>query len=174
MNSKNLNDEILCIKTHNYNVGQHQRFHYTNAFLLPSDNQLLNQIANPPPPPRGPDGTQEQSVIGKQPDPVAPAEPDNGRRFYEADNEPVKPPKKGRGRPKGSKNKGYPPKYKPPKKTDPPKKAKEPPTKTKQKGEESSSKKDTVRFEGVTKKIKIKKNMKKNLRKRHDGPTDEL
>jgi len=52
MNSQSINDQILCIKTHNYNVGQHQRFHYTNAFLIPSDNQLLNQIANNPSQPK--------------------------------------------------------------------------------------------------------------------------
>jgi hypothetical protein len=52
MNSQSINEQILCIKTHNYNVGQHQRFHYTNAFLIPSDNQLLNQIANNPSQPK--------------------------------------------------------------------------------------------------------------------------
>lgn len=69
MNSENLNDEILCIKAHNYNVGQHQRFHYTNAFLLPSDNQLLNQIANPKPKKDETDiFTPNQSEPGKQPE----------------------------------------------------------------------------------------------------------
>jgi hypothetical protein len=62
MNSENINDKILCIKKHNYNVGQHQRFKYTNAFLLPSKNQLLNQIANPPPPPPPLDETPLQDI----------------------------------------------------------------------------------------------------------------
>jgi len=49
MNSQNLNQQILCIKQHNYNVGQHQTKKYTNAFLIPTSNQLLNEIANPTP-----------------------------------------------------------------------------------------------------------------------------
>ena len=74
MNSKSINDEILCIKAHNYNVGQHQRFHYTNAFLIPSDNQLLNQIANNPSQPKT-DLTSDtlQTQTSTDPAPVAPA-----------------------------------------------------------------------------------------------------
>ena len=62
MTSENINDKILCIKKRNYDVGQNQRFKYTNAFLLPSKNQLLNQIANPPPPPPPPDETPLQDI----------------------------------------------------------------------------------------------------------------
>ena len=74
MNSQSLNEEILCIKAKNYNVGQHQRFHYTNAFLIPSDNQLLNQIANNPTQPKT--DVQEdtlQSQTSTDPIPMAPA-----------------------------------------------------------------------------------------------------
>tara|TARA_R110002012_G_scaffold321943_1_gene552555 strand:+ start:8381 stop:8827 length:447 start_codon:yes stop_codon:yes gene_type:complete len=74
MNSQSLNEEILCIKAKNYNVGQHQRFHYTNAFLIPSDNQLLNQIANNPTQPKT--DVQEdtlQSQTSTDPVPMAPA-----------------------------------------------------------------------------------------------------
>ena len=74
MNSQSLNEEILCIKAQNYNVGQHQRFHYTNAFLIPSDNQLLNQIANNPTQPKT--DVQEdtlQSQTSTDPVPMAPA-----------------------------------------------------------------------------------------------------
>ena len=73
MNSQTINNQILCIKKHNYNVGQHQKFKYTNAFLIPSSNQLLNQIANPPPITEGnilynksDDLTQNQNRIRKQ------------------------------------------------------------------------------------------------------------
>jgi hypothetical protein len=106
MNSKNLNDEILCIKAHNYNVGQHQRFHYTNAFLLPSDNQLLNQIANPKPKKDETDvHIPLQSEPGKQSEKTTKTKkPKKPKKKIIPARDTTTTPKK-RGRPEGSKDK---------------------------------------------------------------------
>ena len=63
------NDQIACLIERNRNMNQERRYHYTNALLLPTDNELLAKIAsqqnkyNDPRPPEPVEGTGVESTI---------------------------------------------------------------------------------------------------------------
>ena len=77
MNGYSINEQIACVALKNKTTPVKQYHNYTNSFLKPTDNQLLNEINNnlvnppsnappPPPPPAGgvrassqPDATQD-------------------------------------------------------------------------------------------------------------------